>query len=682
MRRTWIALMLSALVIVAPSWATDGPDKEAAAKEAPAQTAAKKKPAAAAKKPAEKSVTEALSAEVEQLRQMMMQQSQQMEAQQKMMREQQERLNALSEELRSAQTAASSAAAAAQEAKAEQWNAKVTEGQLEAVADVTNDLTKKVAALGQAEVKRAAEDGPATIKYKGINITPGGFLEAATVFRSRAVSGDINTPLTGIPFPGNSLSKVTENNFTGRHSRVTLLVEGKLASAKIGGYYEADFLGAGTTSNNRQSNSYVLRQRQVFGQVAFDNGLSITGGQMWSLAAENRKGIANRGEVPPLVIDPQYSVGFTWARQPGFRVVKSFNHDKFALGFSVEAPQTTIGGRGFSTFTPATGNPSQNFWLNAPGASGGLYNAFDATGYTTNKAPDIIFKAALDPGWGHYEVFGLVSTFRNRVYPCAVVSANAAGVVTAANGSTTTFTGAPITCAAAPAASAPTAVGAFNDSRTGGGGGASFNVPLFSKKLDFGVKAVIGDGIGRYGSAQLSDATARPDGTLALIRGQQALARLEFHPNPKLDAYVYVGNEYAWRAAYSEYQSVKITTTSISNPNGDAGAPVLTNTTVARAINGIGGYGSPLANNSGCSAEAPPTGTSAPGAGGTCAGDIRNILEGSVGFWHKFYQGPKGGLRWGIQYSYLTKSGWSGAAGIQPKAVDNMILTSFRYVLP
>src|SRR6266851_4216263 len=147
MRRTWIALLLSALVTVAPSRATDGPDKEAAAKEALAQTAAKKKPAAAAKKPAEKSVTEALSAEVEQLRQMMMQQSQQMEAQQKMMREQQEKLNALTEELRSAQAAASSAAAAAQEAKAEQGNAKVTEGQLEAVADATNDLTKKVAAL-------------------------------------------------------------------------------------------------------------------------------------------------------------------------------------------------------------------------------------------------------------------------------------------------------------------------------------------------------------------------------------------------------------------------------------------------------------------------------------------------------------------------------------------------------
>jgi len=54
----------------------------------------------------------------------------------------------------------------------------------------------------------------------------------------------------------------------------------------------------------------------------------------------------------------------------------------------------------------------------------------------------------------------------------------------------------------------------------------------------------------------------------------------------------------------------------------------------------------------------------------------------------KMYQGPKGGVRWGIQYSYITKSGWSGAPaaagapGVQPKAVDNMVFTSFRYYLP
>jgi hypothetical protein len=63
-------------------------------------------------------------------------------------------------------------------------------------------------------------------------------------------------------------------------------------------------------------------------------------------------------------------------------------------------------------------------------------------------------------------------------------------------------------------------------------------------------------------------------------------------------------------------------------------------------------------------------------------------MEGTLGFWHRFYQGPKGGLRWGIQYSYFTKSGWSGnngvatAVGISPKAVDNVVWTSFRYYIP
>src|SRR4029077_10853539 len=254
-----------------------------------------------------------------------------------------------------------------------------------------------------------------------------------------------------------------------------------------------------------------------------------------------------------------------------------------------------------------------------------------------------------DPGWGHYEIFGIVSQLRARIYPCAVVSATAAGVVTNADGSTTTFTGAPITCAAAPTATAPTAVGAFNDSRTAGGGGASFRVPLFSKKLDFGAKAVYGDGIGRFGSSQLADATARPDGTLAPIRTGHGLGILESHPNPKWDFYAYGGAEYAARAAYSGYLSVRATTTTIA-PAG--GGPVTTTTTVARSNTGIGGYGSPFANNTGCSSEVPPANQLTPNGGGTCAGDSRVVIEGTLGFWHKIYQGPKGGFRWGITYSY------------------------------
>ena len=50
------------------------------------------------------------------------------------------------------------------------------------------------------------------------------------------------------------------------------MAEGKTGSATLRGYYEADWLGAGITSNDNQSNSYVFRQRVLWGQIALNNG--------------------------------------------------------------------------------------------------------------------------------------------------------------------------------------------------------------------------------------------------------------------------------------------------------------------------------------------------------------------------------------------------------------------------
>ncbi len=650
----------------------------------PATAAQPAKPKAAKKA---ESSNAAIAAQLEELRQTL--------------QSQQEQLQMLKEELakRDRQIDEAREAAAAANARATEASTKATEAvnttaeaKSEAVSlnssvsalKASNEVLKTTVAKEQADAKKAEEAGPPAIKYKGINITPVGFIAAETVFRQRATSGDIPTPMNAIPYPGNALSKVTESNFSGRQSRIGVLADTKVGSAKVSAYYEADFFGAGTTSNNRQTNSYVLRQRQLWGQAAFDSGWQFTGGQMWTLATETRKGIQNRQEVLPMTIDVNYTVGFTYARGYGFRVVKDFG-GKFAVGVSVEGPQSTFGGRGFSTVTSATGATTQNFFINAPGAGGGLYNAFDATGYTVNKAPDFVFKAAADPGYGHYELFGILSTFRNRIYPCAVVTplASATVIITgpalAGNSGTCTNT-------------APSAIGGFNDTRTGGGVGAVARIPLFAKKVDFGVKGLAGDGVGRYGAAQLADLTFRPDGTQALLRTAHGLATIEFHPNPKLDIYLNYGGEYAWRAAYAGYmtdnittsQSYSTTTCVIGTPGCPASGFITTATTITThttANNKTGGYGSPFANNTNCGAEAPPAGTSAPGAG-SCAGDIRFIQEGTLGFWHKMYQGPKGGVRWGLQYSYITKSGWSGAGGIQPKAVDNMVFTSFRYYLP
>ena len=576
-------------------------------------------------------------------------------------RAQQEEFQSLKEELarRDRQIDETREAAAAANARAAEASSKATEA-VNATAEVKSStallnttVSNLKTSVAEASQETKTGEGPTTIRYKGVSITPGGFFAAETTFRNRAVVGDDNTPFNSIPFPGSSQSRLSEFNASGRQSRPTLLVEGKTENVKFTGYYEGDFLSAGTTSNNNGSNSYTFRQRQAWGQASLNSGWTFTAGQMWSLVTETKSGMENRTEGVPLVIDHQYNVGFSWARQYGFRVVKNFG-DKFLLGFSVEGPQTTFGGRGFSTFTDAKSNVTGNFLIAAPGLGGGLFNS--TTNYTFNKTPDFIFKAVFQPGWGHYELFGVVSTYRSRIFPCGVVSA---ALPCPVDGST-----------------APSAVGVFNNSLTSGGIGVNVRVPLVAKKLDAGVHFLGGDGIGRYGTSGLPDATARPDGSLALIRGGQALGTLEWRPTPKLDIYTNFGGEYAYRAAYKGYTTITQTT--------DAAGV----TTTATKTNQFGGYGSPFANNSGCSTEAAAPDRNTPASVGKCAGDTKNILEGTLGFWHRFYQGPMGRLQWGVQYSYVTKIGWSGnnkvvtAVGISPKAVDNMVFTSFRYYLP
>jgi hypothetical protein len=91
--------------------------------------------------------------------------------------------------------------------------------------------------------------------------------------------------------PGAGQNDISEFFGSGRQSRISMLAEGKIATAKLSGYYEADFLSSGITSNNNESNSYTLRQRQVWGQAALDSGWTFTGGQMWSLVTETKKGV-------------------------------------------------------------------------------------------------------------------------------------------------------------------------------------------------------------------------------------------------------------------------------------------------------------------------------------------------------------------------------------------------------
>jgi hypothetical protein len=597
-----------------------------------------------------------ISAELQQLRDLL-------ESQAKQLQEQQQKMQLLEEQLNAA-TAAHAALASAP-----------------ATADPGSAGTAAVAKTSPLSVKSGDDkDNPVALVYKGVTITPGGFMAAETVWRQKALSADVNTPFNSAPFNGSSAAHVSEFNASGRQSRFSLLTEGKLDGVKIGGYYETDFLSAGTTSNDNQSNSYTLRVRQFWGQAAFTNGFTVTGGQQWSLLTETTHGMDNRTEALPLTIDAQYHVGFSWARQFGFRVTKNFG-DKLWLGMAVEEAQTnavTVHGNptaqaagttvactpagvgtcsAAGTLTIDTNAVFNNFLLGQFGNSGGLYSP--TANYAFNEAPDLVFKAVLEPGFGHYEVFGVVSQFRDRVFPCVPLIG------------TTPPDGCP---------SITSGNFAFNDSRTAGGVGANARWNLFAKKVDVGVHFLGGSGIGRYGSGGLPDATARPDGTLVPLRNYQVLGTLQLHPIPKLDVYMNVGGEYSDRAQYAK--------------------------TVGGALSD--GYGLTTSNNSGCWTETlpitgPATNTNTgvptgvggstgfiPGALANCTGDTRNLIEGTLGFWYRFYSGPKGRVQYGVQYSNYVRNTWRGAPGTPgninfsgaPHSDENMVFTSFRYYLP
>ncbi|HUN60998.1 MAG TPA: hypothetical protein VMU53_03360 [Candidatus Sulfotelmatobacter sp.] len=678
-------LSLSLFLAIGAAFADSPKDSPKAPDAQPAKTAAKSVPA--------KTLAE-ISAEMEELRQTLQLQQEQLQ----LLKEQLAVRDRQLEEAREAAAARANSSSAADPAvNAAPSSLHFTTAPAPSTASSSPSAIPNPSSAANPAVTTATpssdDKAPLTLRFKGINLTPGGFFAAETVSRQRALNDDINTQFNATPFGGNSVGKLQDLNLTARQSRLSFLADSTIGATKVIGYFEADFLGAGVTSNNRQSNSYVFRQRQLFSRADFTNGWAISGGQMWSLATEDKVATVNRTEWLPAMIDPNYIVSFTWTRGYGLRVSKTFaNQLTFAI--SAENPQATLGGRGFSTFTStsATGTATtyQNSFVFAPGTAGGLNNSADATGYSLNHTPDIIAKIALDPGYGHYELFGIVSTYENRIFPCAVVGSTAKNYPTPAD---------PVVLACANSASLePSVAGAYNNLNTGGAVGASAAVPLFAKKLDAGLKVFYGDGEGRYASSQLPDATLRPDGTIALVHNAHFLGRLEWHVTPKWDIYTYVGGEYAGRTSYVGYQSIKVTNTPAIPgcgalgqqpcPGGGTqpGYPALATTTIT--LDGIGGYGSPFANNSGCSTETLPSATGTPGTGGTCAGDTRYLMESTLGFWNKIYQGEKGRVQWGLQYSYLFRNAWSGSDGltgttsIAPHAVNNMVFTSFRYYLP
>lgn len=416
----------------------------------------------------------------------------------------------LSSATQDAQSANASASAAATQAQQALTAIQSNHEEMQTLSSSVSDLKVSNVGLAQtlSDTKRdisTTMDSPLAIRYKGVKITPIAFFAFENVYRSSALNSDINTPFNATPYSGAAEANTSELNFSGRQSRVGALFEGDTGPFKLSGYVEADFLSAGATSNENQSNSYTLRQRQIWGQAATKGGFAVTGGQMWSLVTETKKSTDNRTENLPADIDAQYNVGFSWSRQAAIRFQKKFQSG-LTLAASMEEAQNIF----------SATNANQNFFFGSAGVGGGLFNA--GANYSNNVAPDVILKGTYDNKLGHFEAGGLVRWFRDRYYPVS-----STGAVQAS--------------------------GAQNDTKTGGGFFVNGRVHA-TKFADIGAHFLGGRGVGRYGTSTLPDTTIHPNGTLAPIKEYQGLFSVELHPVKKLDLFGYYGAEYAQRTYF------------------------------------------------------------------------------------------------------------------------------------
>lgn len=361
--------------------------------------------------------------------------------------------------------------------------------------------------------------------YAGpVKLTLSGFVELMVVNRSHNEAADWASNFnTSIPYPNSHNYDLSEFHLTERQSRIAALAEGpsdeKYATEA---YVETDFGGSTTNGNNNQSGSFSPRVRHFYADYQDKaNGWYLLFGQTWTLLTAEKTGMMPRQENIPLTIDGQYVPGFDWVRVPQIRLVKQFG-SSIAVGVSAENPAAQVAG---STTAPTASSLYSNSYYNTAGAS----NAYaSTTNITTDYLPDVIAKVAFDPGWGHYEAFGLERWFRSRY------------IVTGAQ---------------------------TNQVTHGYGVGGSLLLPLVPKMLDFQASFLGGSGVGRYGSTGEPDVTVDPyNGALKPLHGYQALGGLVLRPASAWTFFGYGGVEHVGSQSYDVTQGANIYGYGYGNP--------------------------------------------------------------------------------------------------------------------
>jgi hypothetical protein len=386
---------------------------------------------------------------------------------------------------------------------------RLSSGTVRSTADATaaqslSPATATAPTAPAAAIAKEAEtdDAPLTFHIGAASITPVGFMDFTTVFRSTTGGSGIGTNFGSIPFGGSSTTgNLSELRFSAQNSRIGFRVDAKAFGANVIGYFESDFLGNNPGNVSVSSNSDTNRLRLYWVDVK-KNKFEFLGGQSWSMLTPGRKGIS---PIPGDLfysqdVDVNYQAGLVWARQPQFRMVYHPS-DRLALGVSLEEPEQYIGGSGGAgviTFPTALATPY-----------GAELNSGASTLAVPNVMPDIIAKVAYDPKVGthdlHIEVAGLVREF--KVFNPANLQ---------------------------------------KFSATGGGGSVNLNFEIV-KNFRVLTNNFFSDGGGRYIFGEAPDLIAHGDGTISPIHSFSTVTGFEATVNKNTLLYGYYGGIYIGR---------------------------------------------------------------------------------------------------------------------------------------
>jgi hypothetical protein len=262
---------------------------------------------------------------------------------------------------------------------------------------------RAVTAAGQQK-EGGAESGetPLSIHFGKARMTPGGWVDFTSYYRSTDVGSGLGTSFATIPYSNTVQGGLSETRFTAQGSRVSLRADETFGAVNVFGYAEADFNGYLPSNAYVSTNSNSLRLRVYFTDLKRGRW-EILAGQSWSMLTPNRVGVSPfLSEIyNTLHLDTNYQVGLTYARQTQIRTVYHFT-ENVALGFSAENPQQYSGGA--ATF-PVLFNTAQTDLGSSTGAGGGTA--------TPTLHPDLVAKLSADAGWGerrwHFETAGLLT---------------------------------------------------------------------------------------------------------------------------------------------------------------------------------------------------------------------------------------------------------------------------------